>query len=166
MPTAHDVARAIRELVPSAGRVKVQKLLYYCQGWHLAFTGQQMFPEEIEAWDLGPVIAEIYRSDKYKGPVPPPAELDDATIRTVSWVASRYGALTASDLVTLSHDAEGPWKATRDAYGPNAAISLDAMTEWFSRELSNRDHIEEDLVDQSGTDELPELLRLLGELTR
>ncbi len=28
MPSAHDVAREVRSLLPSAGRVKVQKLLY------------------------------------------------------------------------------------------------------------------------------------------
>ena len=59
MPSAHDVAREVRSLLPSAGRVKVQKLLYYCHGWHLAFTGNPMFSERVEAWELGPVVPAV-----------------------------------------------------------------------------------------------------------
>jgi uncharacterized phage-associated protein len=34
--------------------LKLQKLLYYTQAWYLAFTGQPLFSESIEAWVHGP----------------------------------------------------------------------------------------------------------------
>ena len=39
--------------------LKLQKLLYYCQGYALAFTGKPLFLEPIEAWRFGPVVNNI-----------------------------------------------------------------------------------------------------------
>ncbi|WP_340375862.1 type II toxin-antitoxin system antitoxin SocA domain-containing protein [Streptomyces sp. SS7] len=39
--------------------MKLQKLVYYCQAWHLAWEGRALFPEAIQAWASGPV-PEIY----------------------------------------------------------------------------------------------------------
>ena len=40
--------------------VKLQKLLYYQQGFHLACFGAPLFDEEIEAWMYGPVVPSVY----------------------------------------------------------------------------------------------------------
>lgn len=48
--------------------MKLHKLCYFIQGWHLAINGEPMFPEGFEAWDYGPVSAEleeIFRSRSY-----------------------------------------------------------------------------------------------------
>src|SRR6185437_3402754 len=50
---AHDVGDAITNL-------KLQKLLYYAQGWHLALYDKPLFRERIEAWPHGPVVPPIY----------------------------------------------------------------------------------------------------------
>jgi Protein of unknown function (DUF4065) len=55
--SAHDVARELRQRLPYAGDVKIHKLAYYCQGWHVAWTGEPMFREAVEAWTNGPVVA-------------------------------------------------------------------------------------------------------------
>ena len=44
--------------------LKLQKLLYYAQGIHLALNGQPLYPERIEAWQHGPVVPEIYHAFK------------------------------------------------------------------------------------------------------
>jgi uncharacterized phage-associated protein len=44
--------------------MKLQKLLYYCQGWHLAWDGEPLFGEEFEAWLSGPVCRELYELHK------------------------------------------------------------------------------------------------------
>ena len=44
--------------------LKLNKLLYYAQGVFLARTGKPLFDDDIEAWDLGPVVSCIYQ--KYK----------------------------------------------------------------------------------------------------
>ena len=36
--------------------MKLQKMLYYQQGYHLAAFGTPLFDEDIEAWMYGPVV--------------------------------------------------------------------------------------------------------------
>lgn len=47
--------------------LKLQKLCYYAQGFHLAFFNEPLFNEEIEAWAHGPVIPELYHRFKVFG---------------------------------------------------------------------------------------------------
>ena len=51
-----------RELMTN---MKLQKMLYYQQGFHLAYFGTPLFEEDIEAWMYGPVVPSVY--EKYKG---------------------------------------------------------------------------------------------------
>ena len=44
--------------------LKLQKLLYYAQGWTLAILNKNLFEEDFQAWTHGPAIPSIYR--KYK----------------------------------------------------------------------------------------------------
>jgi uncharacterized phage-associated protein len=44
--------------------LKLQKLLYYVQAWHLAFFGKPLFEGHFQAWVHGPVNREIY--DRFK----------------------------------------------------------------------------------------------------
>ena len=44
--------------------LKLQKILYLVQAYFLIQTKNPCFLEDIEAWDFGPVIPEVYR--KYK----------------------------------------------------------------------------------------------------
>ena len=136
--------------MPDAGRVKVQKLLYYCQGWHLATAGEALFEEPIEAWDLGPVVPAVFRADKYRAVAGDVRELDGAALNTVQWVVTRYGALRAKELIALTH-AESPWKDVRargDASGW-AAISHDALRAWFSESIDDQLLVESDEADRS-----------------
>ena len=40
--------------------LKLQKLVYYAQGFHLAISGEPLFDEKIMAWEHGPVIPQLY----------------------------------------------------------------------------------------------------------
>lgn len=42
--------------------LKMQKLLYYAQAWHLAKFEKPLFKNEVEAWEFGPVIKDVYCS--------------------------------------------------------------------------------------------------------
>ena len=44
--------------------LKLQKLLYFIQAAFLVEKGHACFPDEIEAWDFGPVVPAVYY--KYK----------------------------------------------------------------------------------------------------
>ncbi|HEX9888872.1 MAG TPA: type II toxin-antitoxin system antitoxin SocA domain-containing protein [Nitriliruptorales bacterium] len=126
------MARALRdELSTDPGTVKLHKLLYYCQAWHATWTGEALFDEPIEAWENGPVVADLWRVEKHGFRVSMPDEpLSDEEARTVSYVVSRYGSKWASQLIGETH-AERPW---REAYarGRNTVIPIESMRAFFA----------------------------------
>src|SRR5579859_7908067 len=44
--------------------LKLQKLLYYSQAWHLALYDKPLFEEDLEAWVHGPAVMSVYGSFK------------------------------------------------------------------------------------------------------
>lgn len=96
--------------------MKLQKLLYYAQGWFLALTGgSALFSEDFYAWDYGPVCTEVYREFNKNGANPIEKDLKSAKkienhqiesfLQTI-W--DKYGRFTASQLSTMTH-LESPW---------------------------------------------------------
>ncbi|HEU0127900.1 MAG TPA: Panacea domain-containing protein, partial [Pseudonocardiaceae bacterium] len=100
--SAHDIAAALRAESPGLPVKKLHKLLYYCQGHHLAWFKEPLFDEAIEAWDMGPVVADLWRAEKHGTPAPRRAELGNRELNTVGYVLSRYGNLSGRDLEILS----------------------------------------------------------------
>ncbi|MBX6388329.1 MAG: DUF4065 domain-containing protein [Frankia sp.] len=132
--SARDVAFVLRDRLPGVGTKKLHKLLYYCQGHHLAAFGVPLFREPLAAWDMGPVVSSLWGEEKHGPPVPPrPEELGEAELNTVGYVLSRYGALTGRDLEILSH-GELPWIAANQGRlpGSSAPISADLMRQYFA----------------------------------
>ena len=64
MISAIQVAQYLLALAHSKGdqisNLKLQKLLYYLQGFSLVVNNKPLFPEAIEAWTHGPVVASVY----------------------------------------------------------------------------------------------------------
>ncbi|PRQ12429.1 hypothetical protein C1Y63_01160 [Corynebacterium sp. 13CS0277] len=50
--------------------LKLNKLLYYAQGLHLATTGSPLFSEDIYAWSQGPVLPEVFHAFAEYGRAP------------------------------------------------------------------------------------------------
>ncbi|WP_110558686.1 Panacea domain-containing protein [Helicobacter cinaedi] len=46
-------------------KLKFQKLLYYAQGYYTALFNKPLFEENIEAWEHGPVVREVYDALKH-----------------------------------------------------------------------------------------------------
>lgn len=46
MPDIFDTARYILEQAGLVSPMKLQRLCYYCQAWHLAWEGHELFPED------------------------------------------------------------------------------------------------------------------------
>ena len=49
-------------------KLKIQKLLYYAQGYYLALYNKPLFDEKILAWQHGPVVQEVYYTLKPLNP--------------------------------------------------------------------------------------------------
>ncbi|HEU0089206.1 MAG TPA: type II toxin-antitoxin system antitoxin SocA domain-containing protein [Pseudonocardiaceae bacterium] len=135
--SAHDIAAELRARRPGLPAKKLHKLLYYCQGHHLAVHGEPLFTETIEAWDMGPVVAELWRAEKYDNLTPPRQELGEAELNTIGYTLSRYGALTGTDLEILSHGEE-PWLTANRSRRPGDSIPLDpeVITRYFRSNTS------------------------------
>lgn len=151
--SAHDVAAVLRSRLPGLGTKKLHKLLYYCQGHHLATFNEPLFSETISAWNMGPVVGTLWRQEK-DGTVPAEhAELSEAELNTIGYVLSRYGALTGNDLEHLTH-SETPWQTADRDRRPNmsARIEQDWIRDYF-RTAGAADIEDEELLDSAAVAE-------------
>lgn len=113
--------------------LKLQKLLYYMQGFHLAVFDTPLFDEDIEAWQYGPVVPLVYHKYKDNGAGAitsenEPISLNNDEERLFNQVYKIYGDFSAVGLMNLTH-AERPWKET--PVGVGNVISHDLMKEFF-----------------------------------
>ncbi len=139
---ARAVAAVVRERLPGVGAKKLHKLLYYCQGHHLAAFGRPLFEESVSAWDMGPVVGSLWFAEK-QGLAPPDVPLPplgEAELNTVGYVLSRYGRLSGRDLEVLSH-AEDPWQRADRSRRPGASARIEP--EWMRAFFSAADDDDE-----------------------
>ena len=137
-----DVAHYIVQSCGSMTTFKLQKLLYYCQGWHLAWEGETLFNAEIEAWANGPVVREIYNLHRGEYRVNPPwpsmnadsERLQQGERESVDVVLDTYRDWTGRQLSRATHE-ERPWIEARQDLSPGqrgfAVIDTDVMQEFF-----------------------------------
>lgn len=122
--------------------LKLQKILYYAQGYHLAMFGTPLFDEEFEAWAHGPANPDIY--DKYKdykyGSIDEPdveiPEIDEETKRFLNEIWETFGMYDGKFLEKMTHKEE-PWVKARKGYDAgevcNEIITKDSMKEFFKK---------------------------------
>jgi uncharacterized phage-associated protein len=124
MANVFDVAELMIRAAGEEGDItnlKLNKLLYFAQGTHLARTGKPLFAEEIEAWQLGPVVPAVYSRYKPCGRNPISAEgisdevedkFSEEEEETLIDVMLFYNKFSAGYLVNLTHADGVPWCAT------------------------------------------------------
>lgn len=145
MATAKDVARYIIGFFQEAGdpitNLKLQKLLYYVQGWHLGLYGEPAFEDNIQAWVHGPVQPGVYH--EYKrfrwNPITDEVDIPDLAKklrRHIDRVLDVYGGDSAYDLERRTH-REDPWRDARKGIPSdqdcNNVIKKKAMRDYFKR---------------------------------
>ena len=120
MLTCHDVGKYFLALTDEeAGdlisNLKLQKLVYYAQGYHLAIYGKPLFPEKIEAWTHGPVVPDLYH--KYKkydaDPIPKPRNFSlkkytKSICGLLDEIYKVFGQFSAWKLRNMTH-SDKPW---------------------------------------------------------
>jgi uncharacterized phage-associated protein len=124
--------------------LKLQKLLYYAQAWHLAIFGTPILAEQIEAWVHGPVVPEVFRlyRDYQWNPIPasvPSGQLPTGLGKHVTEVLMAYGDFTGLQLERLTH-SERPWQAARGGLPPDApshnVITHQSMKEYYRARMN------------------------------
>src|SRR5712691_6673433 len=128
MTGVHDVAAAVIERLGEMTTMKLQKLVYYCQAWHLARHKSPMFHEEIQAWKDGPVVRALFEVHRGRLTVSAwergnPANLSSDELQTVDWVAETYGHLSPEYLSRVTH-ADSPWNMARSEINAQAPANV------------------------------------------
>lgn len=140
MANVHDVAAYILSRLGQMSAMKLQKLVYYSQAWHLVWDDGPLFPERIEAWANGPVVYKLY--DLHRGrfsvaewPDGDAGKLTKSERETVDIVLNTYGHLDGRKLSHLTH-SESPWADARRGLSPtarsNAEITKEALQMYYS----------------------------------
>lgn len=123
--------------------LKLQKLVYYAQAWHLAmYNGKPLFDNEFQAWVHGPVLVELYNEYKYLGYKPiVKDELDESYIAKferdfseetvfLNKIIEEYLSLSAYQLERLTH-MEEPWLKARIGLQPDEPSHNIIWKEWM-----------------------------------
>ncbi|MGG1879346.1 type II toxin-antitoxin system antitoxin SocA domain-containing protein [Paenibacillus cisolokensis] len=146
MAKLHDVAnffinKSHEEGIPIT-HLKLQKLCYYAQAWHLVLSKKNtpLFRGEFQAWVHGPVNPELFKTYRQYGwdPImkkPEEINLDRSEEEILNEVWQAYGSFDAKYLEALTHN-EKPWKKARkglpeDAYSTEV-IDEDEMLKYYS----------------------------------
>ena len=130
----------------SVTNLKLQKILYYVQGFFLAKFDRPLFPDEIQAWKFGPVVPSVYYEFSIFGPDELTISYDETIdncesdeIQLIDSVIDEKLQHTSGDLVRATHSEE-PWlKATNggNAIRPNIVINIDDMKDYFKKIMRN-----------------------------
>ncbi len=130
-----DIAQYILERNGPMTSMKLQKLVYYSQAWATVWDDDVLFDEQVQAWNNGPVVRELWEANKGKFKIAnvengDSGSVSDAQRETIGRVLDFYGAKNAQWLSDLTH-MEDPWK---DAFaqGQNTEITPQAMSEYYS----------------------------------
>lgn len=139
MANAHDVAAYILKQRGNMSAMKLQKLVYYSQAWHLVWEEKRLFPDRIEAWANGPVVPSLYREHRGaftvdRWPKGDPKRLSEQQRESLDAVLGFYGPKPAVWLSELTH-REAPWRDAREGLPPGARsheeITPAAMAEFY-----------------------------------
>ena len=142
-PKLIQIANLLIKKAEDAGdlitNLKLQKLLYYEQGYHLAVFGKPLFDEEILAWQFGPVVREAYDAFSAAGSQPLSIQGEvyvfnnDEEESLFDEVFEAYNKYSASYLVELTH-SETPWKSV--SANTNSIISKESLADFFRKKVA------------------------------
>jgi uncharacterized phage-associated protein len=136
------IALVDRESGDNITNLKLQKLLYYAQGFHVAMhDGEPLFSESVLAWPHGPAVKQVhiqYNCKWYPIELKSPVYADEYAPEVrelLHAVYATYGQFSATKLENMTH-AEPPWLETP----ANRAISLELLRDYFSRLVQAGQH--------------------------
>lgn len=132
-----DLWKADDAPVPPIDQMKLQKLLFYAQAWHLANDKGLLFEEDFQAWPWGPIVPDIYSQTRKYGRSPvsdklytlcinglkvkfEKPEIQDPELKEfLKRIWDTYKEYTGIQLSNLTHSAGEPWTIVKEQYGDN-----------------------------------------------
>jgi uncharacterized phage-associated protein len=107
--------------------IKLQRLLYFAQGWFLGLHGIPLFSDKFQAWPSGPILPHVYSRFEHFGSGPinvavrrwlPP----NSIAAHIQEVMSVYGGFSSYDLQRIAC-SEPPWLEARHGLAWDAPSS-------------------------------------------
>lgn len=155
-----DVAKYILSKVKCT-HLKLEKLTYLCYADYLCYHNKKLFEDKIYAFQFGPVVGSVYEKFKYKGSrilnddknknieidtdiniyipdIPSRSRIlfayDGADkLSSIDETLSKYGSLSAMELVNLTHGKNTPWSFV-DSDIPYELIGDDLIKKYHQNE--------------------------------
>ncbi len=140
-------------------QMKLQKLIFFAHGWHLAICDAPLVDETFEAWPYGPVIPSVYHEFKMFGVLgidmlgttytctqngfewlPPGISDCTGTVQNLlKKIWDVYGKYSGTQLSNMTHQSNTPWALMRDKYGDEKSIPIpnDLIKSYFKDLLSH-----------------------------
>lgn len=127
------IEQGLRGKIPNLTPMKLQKLLFFAQSWHLRTKGENtpLFDDNFARWKYGPVIPSLYHELKTYGAksitsplsnvdvddegelmlVTPSIPASDASAHgLIDQIISKYGKLSGTQLSYLTHEKGTAWE--------------------------------------------------------
>lgn len=125
--------------------LKLNKLLYFAQGYSLALYNKPLFSENIEAWHYGPVVADVYHKFKSNNKENIAHtygkfsidKFDNNTIEILLAVINDYGKYSSSKLIEITHEKGSPWDMVYNEKANNI-IPNNSIKEYFKNISTNK----------------------------
>lgn len=130
MARTNDIGQYVNELTGGVDNLKLMKLCYFAQGWHLAWSGRPLFTDELQAWKHGPVSRALWdklvaikslHGSTLAQPLGNSSNLSDYEREVVAAVVEFYAGQNSWTLRNWSHDAA--WLAARGDLPEDASCS-------------------------------------------
>ena len=121
----------------NVSHLKIQKLLYYIQGYHLGFFGEPIIDDEFEAWVHGPVSREFYAkiksesdgfvfmhteftTDKNRADLEKEikSKITNDQFDVIDDVLELLGGMSGTDLELCTHAEKDTWQKARLGLSP------------------------------------------------
>lgn len=130
-------------------QMKLQKMVYCAEGFHLAQYDSELIKERIQAWKFGPVVPSIYQMFKFYGNGPildmsyvpcDNVELervysDEKAASTIQDTWNMLKDVNAIQLSNWTHKTGSPWDKHYKPYVSDIIIPKSDIKEYFSQFL-------------------------------
>lgn len=144
----HEATNDDYEVYEGITHLKLQKLLYYAQGISLGMFDKPIFYENIEAWQHGPVVREVYSiysifgrknidiyMDKKKEEIIKKIEDDKEVSEALNLAYDNFAIYTAWQLRQMTHEDNTPWDITQKNKGLGSVIDNSLIEQYFKEEV-------------------------------
>lgn len=125
--------------------LKLQKLVYFAHGWYLAFTNTPLITDDVQSWQFGPVIPNLYNALRHYGANPITKKIPTASEvppggedwNFICSVYRKYAMFSPAQLVALTHEPDSPWEQFGAGKNDFQVIPQSVIMDYFKARIDN-----------------------------